>query len=461
MGSLVAMVALIASACAAATTTGQVSTTSAPTPTTAVTTPTTAPAPGVPEGPFADELVADLDAVIGTLTTTVDLDALARIGRSGDPRVAWILSDLLRFIQFGPTADTALAALGQVTGLPVSDAPGGAAWVDVTNALIGWDVPAPPNYRDYKRRLFTPVDGRWTPFFSDPHAAVDWRMVSWGGVFIDDRPVGDATPCTVGCIPALDRPAVTDADGGSWYPDDAIVFGIVVDGQARAYPKNVMEIHEMVNDVIANRRVGLPYCTLCGSAQAYFTDTLPSGPVVLRTSGLLNRSNKIMFDLNTYSLFDTFLGRAVAGPLREAGAVLDQFTVVTSTWGEWKRAHPDTTIVAEDGGIGYIYPVDPLGGRDDSGPIFPVGPVDPRLPVQEQVLGVERPGGGAVAFPVEPAMALLDSGEEVALAGVRLVKDGGGLRAEQARGGDLVSHQAFWFAWSQFHPGTELWTADD
>ena len=26
-----------------------------------------------------------------------------------------------------------------------------------------------------------------------------------------------------------------------------------------------------------------------------------------------------------------------------------------------------------------------------------------------------------------------------------------------ADGSDLGSHQAFWFAWSQFHPGTALW----
>ncbi|NNF69643.1 MAG: DUF3179 domain-containing protein [Acidimicrobiia bacterium] len=98
-----------------------------------------------------------------------------------------------------------------------------------------------------------------------------------------------------------------------------------------------------------------------------------------------------------------------------------------------------------------------MGGRDDDGPIFPVGPVDARLPVQEQVLGVETPSGGFVAFPVEVALATLASGDTVEFGGVVVVADGDGLRAASASGEPLATSQSFWFAWSQFHPGTEVW----
>jgi hypothetical protein len=238
------------------------------------------------------------------------------------------------------------------------------------------------------------------------------------------------------------------------------VFGVVVGGEARAYPKNVMEVHEMVNDTLGGRRIGVPYCTLCGSAQAYYTDAVPEGfdTLELRTSGLLVRSNKVMFDLDTFSLFDTFKGTALSGPLRDAGFVLEAVTVVTSTWGDWKTAHPDTTIVAEDGGIGRTYPADPLQGRDDAGPIFPIGDVDPRLPVQEQVLGVIAPDGTPIAFPVAAARDALEAGESVTLAGVRVASDGAGLVAETIDGDPIPTHQAFWFAWSQFNPGTAVWT---
>ena len=204
----------------------------------------------------------------------------------------------------------------------------------------------------------------------------------------------------------------------------------------------------MVNDTLDGRRFALAYCTLCGSAQGFYTDDIPGFDLaVMRTSGLLSRSNKVMFDVVTFSAFDTFRGSAATGPMFEAGVVLNQISVVTTTWGAWKRAHPGTTIIAEDGGIGRTYPEDPLGGRDDDGPIFPVGNRDLRLPVQAQV----------VAFPADVARATLLAGGEVEEAGVRLALDGDGLRAELIDGTPVVSHQSFWFAWSQFNPDTLLW----
>ncbi len=252
---------------------------------------------------------------------------------------------------------------------------------------------------------------------------------------------------------------MTEAAGGGWLDDGRIVFGVVVGDEARAYPKHIMEVHEMVNDTLGGRRIGIPYCTLCGSAQAYLTDTVPEGfrTVELRTSGLLTRSNKVMFDLHTFSVFDTFLGTALSGPLQDAGFTLEQVSVVTSTWGDWKAAHPDTTIIRQDGGLGRTYSLDPLRGRDDDGPIFPIGDVDPRLPVQEQVLGVVTGDGTPLAFPVTAVRLALEAGTAVSLAGVNVVLDGSGIRAVDD-GTGISSHQSFWFAWSQFHPDTLVWS---
>jgi len=416
------------------------------------------PAPQVPTGPLDEALAADLDTVFGSLLTGVDENVIFRIGRSGDPRVAWLLSDLLRFFQAGEVAFSSEAAFEDLTGAEITD---DFAWGQATDWLIAWDMPAPPGYVAWKRIPFEIVEPAWEPFFDDEDADIDWRLLSWGGVRIDDRPIRlSALPCPEGCIPALDDPVVTDAAGGDWYPDDALVFGVVVNGEARAYPKNVMEVHEMVNDTIGGRRIAMPYCTLCGSAQAYLTDRPPDGfpahTLELRTSGLLIRSNKLMYELHTFSAFDTFLGVGLSGPLQ--GHRLEPLTVVTSTWGDWKSAHPATTIVARDGGIGRSYPDDPLGGRDDAGPIFPIGDVDPRRPVQEQVLGVIAPDGRAVAFPAAAARESLIAGEAVTEAGVVVRLDGSGLVAEDQGGVAIVSHQAFWFAWSQFHPGTLVWS---
>ena len=418
-------------------------------------------APEVPAGPVAQNAVDDLETIWSGFETEVDTTAVARLGQSGDPRLAWLLSDLLRFFYVGDVHEAAVAAFETLTGVSLADDPVAARspWQSVTDHLIAWDLPAFDGYVDYKARLFTKIEPGWQPFFDDGEAVIDWRLVSWGGVRIDDRPLGDPNSCPRGCIPARDDPPVTGASGGSWYPDDGLVFAVVIGGEARAYPKNFMEVHEMVNDTLGGRRIGFPYCTLCGSAQAYFTDDVPAGveTPVLRTSGLLSRSNKVMYDLVTKSVFDTFTGEAVSGPLRRRGVVLNQATVVTTTWGEWKAAHPTTTIVARDGGIGHSYPLDPLRGRDDDGPIFPIGDLDGRLGVHDQVFGVVLTDGTPVAFPVDAAAAVLEDGGTVELGGVTLRPDGGGVRAVDAAGNELEGHQAFWFAWSQFMPDTLLW----
>jgi len=419
--------------------------------------------PVAPDGPLDDDIAQAVDAALGAATFgTLDGEAVALIGTSGDARLAWLLADLMRFQQEPADQSVLVEAFSALTGVDPAGDPRFAEsrWRSVTDHLIAWDLPDPPDYRVRKARLFLAVEPRWAPFLADAKAEVDWRLVSWGGVLIDDRAEGDPAPCPLGCIPALDDPGLTGAEQGGWYPDDGVVFGLVVGDDAVALPKNVMEVHEMVNLTVGGRRLGVPYCTLCGAAMAYFTDQVADGPpLVLRTSGLLSRSNKMTYELRTRSLIDTFTGRALSGPLHDAGVELEPVTVITSSWGAWRREHPSTRMVAEDGGIGKGYPSDPLGGRDDDGPIFPIGPTDERLPVQAQVVGVLAPDGTAVAFPADQARTALLRGERVALGGVELVSDGDGFRAQRADGADrLVSSQAFWFAWSQFHPGTAVWT---
>ncbi|MEO5985689.1 MAG: DUF3179 domain-containing (seleno)protein [Candidatus Limnocylindria bacterium] len=414
-----------------------------------------------------DPSVGDaVDRLLGAFVDgSFDSEALDVVAASGDARLGWIVSDLLRFVPAGLTEQSLVDAFTDLTGVDAraDERFGPSNWQAVTNLMIGWDLPEPPRYRERKASLFLRVEPGWAQFFADEDADIDWRWVSWGGVLIDDRPLGNQAPCPRGCIPALDDPSVTSAADGAWYPDDRMVFGVVVDDEAVAFPKHIMEVHEMVNLTIGSRRVGMPYCTLCSSAQAYLTDEVPSGveTPVLRTSGLLSRSNKLMYDLVTGSAINTFTGRALSGPLQEAGLVLEQVTVVVTTWGEWRAAHPDTRIVAQDGGIGRDYPLDPLGGRDDDGPIFPIGQVDPRLPAQTQVLGVIGPDDRPVAFAVDQAATALAAGETVSVGGVEVHADGGGLRARTSGGSELAVHQSFWFAWSQFHPGTALWTGLD
>jgi hypothetical protein len=412
--------------------------------------------PAIPEGDFSDELaaavkVAFIDAMAQSSWGRDQSIALNEISQSKDPRLVWILSDLMRFSS-GQRLNIELSAAS--TSLLGKEIPLQNQWGIATDHLIAWDIPEPPNYLEYKRAIFTTIVPGWERIFVE--GDIDWRHVSWGGVLIDNRPY-DTTDEPCNCIPAADNPEVSSAEDATWLKDDDVIFGIEVNGEYRAYPRRIMEVREMVNDTLGGRHLGIPYCTLCGAAQAYFTDQLPEGieRPVLRTSGLLIRSNKVMYDLTTYSVLDTFKGNAVTGPLYEKGIKLKQASVVTSTWGAWKKAHPETTVLLEKYALGR----DPdfRNGRDANGPIFPVGDVDPRLPVHEDIIGVITEAGQPIAFQRSNAVAALASGKEITFGDVKLVLSGSGVKAVGKDGVDIGSHQAFWFAWSQFHPETELW----
>ncbi|MEO0393038.1 MAG: DUF3179 domain-containing (seleno)protein [Pseudomonadota bacterium] len=413
--------------------------------------------PPIPDGPLTDALknaveTVFIDSVAQSIWGPDQAIALTAIADSGDPRLAWIISDMMRFTWRQEFDDALAQAASRLLNIELKTH---RRWGEITDHLIAWDIPSYPNYLEAKRAIFTNFVPGWDRIFVP--GDIDWRLVSWGGVLIDDRAY-DTTDDVCNCIPAADNPPVSTADEATWLDDDAIIFGLEVNGEYRAYPRQIMEVREMVNDTLGGRHLGIPYCTLCGAAQAYFTDEVGDGieRPILRTSGLLIRSNKVMYDINTYSVFDTFLGTAVTGTLAEKNVALPQASMVTTTWGAWKKAHPETTVLVERLALGRDF--DFRNGRDANGPIFPVGDVDPRLSVHEDVIGVITASGEPVAFQRSIAVSALKNGVDIAYENVRLVLAAGGIKAVNADGIDLGSHQAFWFAWSQFHPDTVLWT---
>ena len=126
--------------------------------------------------------------------------------------------------------------------------------------------------------------------------------IVWGGVKKDG-------------IPALTNPKHIAAADATYLDDDELVFGIEIAGDARAYPLRILDWHEMLNDVVGGVPVTLAYCTLCGSGILY--DARVPGhdePFVFGSSGFIYRSNKLMYDQATHSLWHQFTGRPVVGP---------------------------------------------------------------------------------------------------------------------------------------------------
>ena len=120
------------------------------------------------------------------------------------------------------------------------------------------DLKPHQGYDRLRRYLFNSIDPRFDVFF-DGHKTHPGNMrirleeIVWGGVGALDG------------IPSLDFPEMIPAVGAAYLKDDDLVFGVSINGDARAYPLRIMGWHEMFNDVIGGRPVALAYCTLCGS----------------------------------------------------------------------------------------------------------------------------------------------------------------------------------------------------
>lgn len=194
-----------------------------------------------------------------------------------------------------------------------------------------------PRYAEFKALLYGQIDSRFRGYFSSQRAStIRLDEVRWGGVAQDG-------------IPPLRSPPMSSAEEADYLGEGDIVFGLEIAGDVRAYPKRILAWHEMFTDRVGGIPVVGVYCTLCGSMIVY--DTRFDGVEHrLGTSGFLYRSNKLMYDQATQSLWNTLWGRPVIGPLVGGGIELEALSVVTTTWGEWRRRHPETRVLSLDTG---------------------------------------------------------------------------------------------------------------
>lgn len=300
--------------------------------------------------------IASLAADVGKLSRDVvfgrsaeaqqALETLARAGHR-DAIPAIILG--MRYQGRGALNSAYRTAFQRLTGEPARD------WFE---AML-WQEAHPevrphPSYRELKLESFERIDPNFLRFLggerSNPaNMRIRLEEISWGGVRVDG-------------IPSLDNPTLVSASQATYLLDDDLVFGVEINGDARAYPLRIMGWHEMFNDVIGGVPVALAYCTLCGAGVLYET-TVPgqAAPFVFGSSGFLYRSNKLMFDRTTDSLWNQFTGKPVAGPLVNSGVELKTRPVTITSWREWRADHPDTRALSlntghrRDYGSGAVY----------------------------------------------------------------------------------------------------------
>jgi hypothetical protein len=316
-------------------------------------------------------------------------------------------------------------------------------------------------------------------------------------------------------IPPIDDPAFVSVEAAAGWLDDAeAVVALEIDGDARAYPVQILIWHEIVNDTVGGVPVSVTYCPLCNSAVAY-RRVVDGVETTFGTSGRLYASALVMYDRATESLWTHYDGRAVVGML--AGRTLEPIPAPLLSWGDFRAAHPAGRVLDRDAtGWDRAYGTNPYAGYDDpeSDPFLFRGTVDDRAAAMRRVVGVAL-GEAAVAWPLEavavgaasatntdldgrPLVILWKAGQSSALDrsdvaagadvgstgvfdptvyGRRLTftaGDDGTFTDDQtgsrwditgaAIAGDLTGARleriphldTFWFAWSTYRPGTTL-----
>ncbi|MCB1013324.1 MAG: DUF3179 domain-containing protein, partial [Microthrixaceae bacterium] len=218
------------------------------------------------------------------------------------------------------------------------------------------------------------------------------------GPLVDPDAIRSGGPPPDG-IPSIDDPRFEVASSVDWIEDVEPVLVLEVDGDARAYPVQIMTWHEIVNDTVGGVPVTVSYCPLCNSAIAYVR-RIDDRTLDFGTSGRLLNSSLVMYDRQTESLWSHFTGQAVIGVL--TGTTLDTVPVTTVSWETFRTAHPEGLVLSRDTGFQRNYGRNPYPGYDDVTqlPYLFDGDPDGRLPAQTRVVAV-RGNDGTIAVALD------------------------------------------------------------
>lgn len=291
----------------------------------------------------------------------------------------------------------------------------------------------------------------WTPILSetfgygpDTQASVDLERLEQGCPRRD-------------CIPAIDDPAFVPAAELDFLQPDDLVLALAINGDARAYPANILNAHEIVNDTVGGEPVAVTYCPLCGSGLA-FKRVMDGETVAFGVSGLLHENDLVMYDRRTESLWQQITGEAIVGP--KTGARLEQVPLTMTQWKRWRGSHPDTRVLTGPQGSDADYAGDHYAeyARSDR-LLFPVKNESERLGRKDVVFGFEV-GGKPLAVPASvleerDVMTVEHQGRSLE---VRLAEDGSVTARDPGGGETFQATRLYWFAWYTFHPNTAVYT---
>ena len=322
-------------------------------------------------------------------------------------------------------------------------------------------------------------------------------------------------------IPAMTNPESVAPSEARYLSDSDRVLGVVCNGEPRAYPHNLGWKHEIINDQLGGQYICVTFCPLTSTGLVFDATAPDSSQIELGVSGMLINSNLVMYDRrDEETLYPQMIHTGISG--EHQGQSLELLPVVETTWGLWRKMHPETTIAQAATGLdrypSYIrnlYPLEtyrryPYGDyrSDHSMIIFAptTSPPSDELAAKEMVLGLRfsgeskaypfggMPDGAAINDRVgdEAVLVVYDQETRTAIPYSRIIGEQGlSFRAldqagdlplglvDQETGSEwnmlgqalsgplkgaqleqLPAYNSMWFGWSAYWPETKLWNGE-
>jgi len=195
-------------------------------------------------------------------------------------------------------------------------------------------------------------------------------------------------------IPPIDTPSfISLEDAKNTYFEHEPVIAVEINNEAKAYPLSVLMYHEIVNDVVGGTPIIATYCPLCNAAIAFNRNLIHDGKMYeldFGVSGMLRKSDMVMWDRQTQSWWQQFTGEALVGDL--TGASLEFIPSLLISLEDFAKNYPNGTVLSTNNGLGEVdYSSNPYVNYDDMDndtPFLFKGTVDERLPAMERIVDV-------------------------------------------------------------------------
>ncbi len=300
---------------------------------------------------------------------------------------------------------------------------------------------------------------------------------------------------------AIDHPQFFPAAQATFLNPNDLLIGVTDGKTAKAYPSAILAQHGVVQDRMAHGPIAVTWCSYCNTALVFRAEAKGQA-LEFDTAGVVG-SNEVFKDRETGSRWQQSSLEAISGPLK--GTRLKMYPFLLATWREWRKLHPNTLVLKPL--PGYAARLADMNEIINQGIVGMAGPApygalrhDHRLRPRDTIVGLEtdgamkaypisalqkvrvvndRVGGNPVLIVHQPpsdtttAFIAKVNGRTLRFRAIDAAADrlidvethstwnaygdclAGRLKGSHLR--RLILEPEFWFAWSEFHPKTELY----